>query len=52
MAPTLYQKWILTNYLFFLGQKPKYFVQFGPYVFVQISSACGTNAYKGMYGET
>ena len=29
-----------------------YFQYFGPFDFVQISLACGTNIFKGMYGKT
>ena len=47
MASTLYQKWLTT----FILQKAQTFVQFGPYDFVQISPACGSNTYQ-MYGGT
>ena len=41
---------VLKNLVF--GQKVQNFVYFGPYDFVQISPACGTNIFKGMYGDT
>ena len=47
MASTLCQK-LLTIFC----QKAKKNVWFGPYDFVQISQACGSNTYQIMYGET
>ena len=52
MASTLCQKWLLRTRFFFFCQKAQKFVYFGPYDFVQISLVCGTNSFKGMYGET
>ena len=49
MASTLCQK-LLT--IFFFWSKTRNFVWFGPYDFVQISTARGPNTYQIMYGET
>ena len=35
-----------------LSKKLKNFVKFEPYDFVQISTACGSNTYQIIYGET
>ena len=47
IASTHRQKWLTI-----FCQNAQNFVYFGPYDFVQISTACGPNTYQIMYGET